>query len=153
MADVDPPAADEQPDPRWTWSRPQRRVLVAFLLILCPVLALRYACNTQYVPDPPPPRGPRYDEVADKIDLNTADVGTLSALPMIGDKRAQDIVDYRESQKAKDPARVVFTRPEDLLMIRGFGRASVETLRPYLMFPATRPSTTTTTATTTRTGL
>jgi hypothetical protein len=133
-----------QAEPAWTWTRPQRRVLVLGLLVLCPALALRYACNRAYVPDPPPAQGPRYDEVADKIDPNTADVASLAALPMIGDKRAQDIVNYRERRKASEPGRVVFTRPEDFLPIRGFGRASVETLRPYLLFPpavppATRP--------------
>ena len=134
--------ADDRRQPAWTWSRPQRRVLGVFLLLLCPVLAIRYACNRAYVPDPPPPRGPRYEEVADKLDPNTADVAALSALPLIGEKRAQDIVAYREARRAGVPDRIVFTRPEDLLMIRGFGQASMETLRPYLMFPAsptTRP--------------
>ncbi len=126
----------------WTWTYPQRRVLVALLAILCPIFALRYACNRAYVPDPPPPHGPRYDEVADKIDPNTADVATLSALPMIGDRRARDIIDFRESRLARAPGELAFESPEDLLLIKGFGRASVETLRPYLVFqPDSRPST------------
>jgi hypothetical protein len=124
----------------WAWTRPQRRVLVLLLLILCPALLVRYACNTAYIPDPPPPHGPRYDEVADKIDPNTADVATLAALPMLGDKRAQDIVEYRERKRAAEPERIVFRRPEDLAAIKGFGRASIDTLRPYLHFPsADRP--------------
>lgn len=144
--DVGPDQRDEDArrddsSPAWTWSAPQRRVLTLLLAILCPVLAIRYACNSACVSDPPPARGPRYGEVADRIDPNTADVATLSALPMIGEKRAQDIVDYRESQKTSDPNGAVFTKPEDLLMIRGFGRASVETLRPYLAFPTTAPTT------------
>jgi hypothetical protein len=126
----------------WTWTRPQRRVLVALLAVLCPVFALRYACNRAYVPNPPPPHGPRYDEVADRIDPNTADLATLSALPMIGDRRAQDIIDFRDSRRTGSSDQPVFKSPEDLLRIRGFGRASVETLRPYLLFPPqSRPST------------
>jgi hypothetical protein len=117
-------------------------VLVALLLILCAVFAVRLGCNRAYVSDPPPPRGPRFDEVADRIDPNTADLATLSALPMIGERRAQDIIDYRERRLAREPGRTVFTRPEDLLRIKGFGQASVENLRPYLMFPpASQPST------------
>ena len=129
--------------PGCTWTPPQRRVLIALLAVLCVVFGVRAACNRAYVPDPPPARGPRYDEVADRIDPDTADVGTMSALPMIGEKRAQDIVDYRESRRARRPGERVFNAPEDLLQIRGFGRATVELLRPHLLFPvpATRSST------------
>ena len=127
----------------WTWTPAQRRVLIALLASLCLVFGIRSACNRAYVPDPPPVRGPRYDEVADRIDPDTADVGTMSALPMIGEKRAQDIVDYRESRRARRPGERVFNAPEDLLQIHGFGRATVELLRPHLLFPppATRPTT------------
>ena len=133
---------DDEPRHAWTWTRSQRRVLAAFLLVLCPVLGVRYACNRAHVPDPPPPQGPRYHEVADRIDPNTADAASLAALPMIGEKRAQDIVDFRDARRTRAPDRPVFARPEDLLQIKGFGQASVETLRPYLLFPeppATRP--------------
>jgi hypothetical protein len=126
----------------WIWTRSQRRVLIALLLMLCPVFAFRYACNRAYVSDPQPAQGPRYDEVVDKIDPNIADVPTLSALPMIGEKRAQDIVDYRGIRRLKTPGGTVFTRVEDFLLIPGFGRASVETLRPYLMFTPTTQSAT-----------
>jgi hypothetical protein len=138
-------ATETQDEPRrpWTWTRPQRRVLATFLLALSPVLLARYACNLAHVPDPPPAEGPRFHEVADKLDPNTADAASLAALPMIGDKRAADIVEHREARRASMPQRPVFTRPEDLLQIKGFGAASVETLRPHLMFPAAEtPSTT-----------
>ena len=132
---------DEQAEtrPSWTWTAPQRRVLVALLGLTCPALALRYACNSAYIPDPPPARGPRYDEVADKLDPNTADAASLAALPSIGEKRAQDIVEHRERRRAAEPGKPPVSRPEDLLLIRGFGRASVETLRPYLLFPPAIP--------------
>jgi hypothetical protein len=120
-------------------------VLVALLAALCLMFSLRYACNRAYVPDPPPTRGPRYDEVADRIDPDIADVGTLSALPMIGEKRAQDIVEYRETRRARRPGQRVFNTPEDLLQIRGFGRATIELLRPHLLFPAPAPATRSTT--------
>lgn len=122
-------------NPSWTWTLPQRRVLLALLAVLLPVLALRYACNPAYVPDPQPPYPARYEELADKIDPNAADLATLTALPMIGEKRARDIIEYREQRRAGAPDRPAFTAVEDLLRIKGFGTASVETLRPYLIFP------------------
>jgi hypothetical protein len=129
--------------PSWTWSASQRRVLVVFLAILCISFSIRRGCNRTYVSDPPPVRGPRYDEVMDRIDPDTADVSTLSALPMIGEKRAQDIYDFREARRVKRPGERVFNKPEDLLLIRGFGRATIELLRPHLMFPVPATSTST----------
>ena len=132
----------EDQQPAWTWTLGQRRALLVILFGLIVYLSIRLALNRAYVSDPPPPHGPRYDEVADKIDPNTADVPTLAALPLIGEKRAQQIVDYREKRKAQSPGRVVFRSEDDLLLIKGFGKASVETLRPYLIFPSTTQPTT-----------
>lgn len=128
-------ADDARVGSRFAWTLPQRRVLLALLTILLPVLALRYACNPAYVADPQPPYPARYEELADRIDLNTADLATLSALPTIGEKKAQEVIDFRDDRLARAPGRPVFTAPEDLLRIRGFGASTVETLRPYLIFP------------------
>jgi len=78
----------DREDPSFTWTLPQRRVLLALLAVLLPVLAIRYACNPAYVADPQPPYPSRYEELADRIDPNTADLATLSALPTIGERRA-----------------------------------------------------------------
>lgn len=130
----------EDQQPAWTWTPGQRRALLALLIGLVIYLGIRRAANRAYVPDPPPPHGPRYDEVVDKIDPNTADVATLAALPLIGEKRARQIVDFRERRLAQFPDRPAFRSEDDLLLIRGFGAASLETLRPYLIFPSTQPS-------------
>jgi hypothetical protein len=127
----------EDHQPAWTWTLGQRRALLALLFGLIIYLGFRLYFNQAYVPDPPPPHGPRYDEVVDKIDPNTADVATLAALPLIGEKRARQIVEYREKRRAQSPGRAVFRSEDDLLLIRGFGKASLDTLRPYLIFPAT----------------
>lgn len=126
----------------WLWTRSQRRFLIALVLVLCAVFTGRYLFNRAYVNDPQPVRGPRYDEVVDKVDPNVSDVAALSALPLIGERRAQDIIDFREASRAERPGEIVFAKMEDLLKIRGFGRASVETLKPYLMFPPTTQSAT-----------
>jgi hypothetical protein len=130
----------EDQQPAWTWTLGQRRALLVLLFGLIAYLSFRLAVNRAYVPDPPTPHGPRYGEVADKIDPNTADVATLAALPMLGEKRAQQIIDFREKRRAQSPGRVVFRSADDLLLIRGFGAASLETLRPYLIFPTTQPT-------------
>ena len=134
--------ADVRVEPRFAWTLPQRRVLLVLLGVLLPVLALRYACNPAYVADPQPPYPARYEELADRIDPNVADLPTLAALPTIGERKARDLIDYRETRAARDPDRRPFARVEDLLNIRGFGASTVETLRPYLVFPqpASAPS-------------
>jgi hypothetical protein len=131
----------EDQQPAWTWTLGQRRALLVLLFSLIIYLGVRLALHRSYVPDPPPPHGPRYGEVVDKIDPNTADAATLAALPMIGEKRAQQIVEFREKRRAQNPDRLVFRSEDDLLLIKGFGAASVETMRPYLIFPSTQPAT------------
>ena len=130
-----------------TWSYSQRRVLLVLLSILCVALIVRYALNPVYVSDPQPAVPARYGELADKIDPNTADWQALAALPGIGERRARDIVAYRERVRGGDPSRVVFDAPGDLLYVKGVGAAMVSALQPFLVFPpstapATRRSTT-----------
>ena len=107
-------------------------------------LVIRLMLNPAYVSDPQPLRPSRYDELADKIDPNTADWQTLAALPALGERRAKTIVEYRESFVKQHPERLAFEEPEDLLLVRGIGNAMLATLRPYMLFPsdaAAQPST------------
>jgi competence protein ComEA len=94
-----------------------------------------------YVTEPPPPRAARYDDLADRLDPNTATWRELAVLPAIGERRAKDIIAYREEFIARRGGRVAFAKPEDLLQIKGIGPAMVQTLRPYLTFAATQPAT------------
>lgn len=125
---------------RLTWSRAQRRVIVILMSLLLAYLTARAALHRRYVPDPQPPLGARSNELASRIDPNTADWNTLAALPQIGEKRAKEIVAYRERHARTNPAARAFDKPEDLMKIRGFGRAMVEHMRPYLVFPTTQPA-------------
>ena len=104
-------------------------------------LAIRWWLNPMYVSDPQPRDPPRAIELADRIDPNTADAATLAALPMIGEKRARDIVGYRERFLKDNPGKVAFQRPQDLYRIRGFGVAIVAQIQPYLLFPDKAPAT------------
>jgi len=123
------------------WNARQRGVLIAFVLILCLVLLVRLASNRGYISNPQPEKPVRFDELADKLDPNVATWQELSVLPQIGEKRAKEIIAYREDYLSRNQASVTFTRAEDLLKVRGFGVAMVATVRPYLTFPSTRPAT------------
>lgn len=131
--------------PRYGWTESQRRVLLVLLTVFLVFLTARYACNRMYVSDPQPETGPRYNDLADRIDPNTSDWQTLAALPGIGEAKARDIVAYRERKRAeaRDPNLVVFDAPGDLLYIRGIGPALVEAMKPHLLFPPApnRPAT------------
>jgi DNA uptake protein ComE-like DNA-binding protein len=121
------------------WSPPQRRALFVLLAGLWVLIAVRYACNPSYVSDPQPLVPSRYEELADRIDPNTADWQTLAALPAIGEKRARQIVAYREQFAAQHPGEVAFRSVEDLHRIKGVGRAMTSSLRPFLIFPSSEP--------------
>lgn len=128
------------------WTGSQRRVLLALLACLLVYLVVRLILNPAYVSDPQPVKPSRYDELADRIDPNTADWQTLAALPALGEKRAKTIIEYRESFVKEHPDHLAFEEPEDLLLVRGIGNAMLATLRPYMLFPsddaATQPVTT-----------
>ena len=65
----------------------------------------------------------------EKIDLNTADQYDLRRLPGIGEKRAQDIVDYRE-------AHGPFQSVEELDNVEGIGEGILSGLRDYVTVDA-----------------
>lgn len=120
----------------WAWSLSQRRALIALLSIFFVVLCIRYALNREYLPDPQPAQGWRYNELASRIDPNVADWHTLAAVPGLGEKRAKEIVAYRARLRTSNPDAVAFHAPTDLRHIRGIGAATVSNLRPYLVFPS-----------------
>ncbi len=129
--------------PLEVWTGSQRGVLIALLGCLLTYLVVRSLLNPIYVSDPQPARPPRYDDLADRIDPNTADWQSLAALPGLGEKRAKTILEYREAFTTKNPGHPAFGEPEDLLLVHGIGDAMLATLRPYLMFPPPPNSTTT----------
>jgi DNA uptake protein ComE-like DNA-binding protein len=119
---------------------PQRGVLIVLVLILSVVLLVRLYHNRAYVSDPQPASPARFDELADRLDPNTATWQELAVLPQIGEVRARAIVAYRQNALAQGQP-LAFTREEDLMNISGIGPATVATLRPYLQFPPTQPAT------------
>ena len=78
--------------------------LLVLLTVLCLGLGIRYACNPAFVSDPQPERPARYGDLADRVDPNTADLNTLTAIPNLGEKRAEAIIEFREDAPASTPA-------------------------------------------------
>ena len=58
------------------------------------------------------------------LNLNTATAGQLDQLPGVGEKAAARIIDHRK----KTP----FTRPEELVKVKGFGKKKFEKLKGHL---------------------
>ena len=123
------------------WTAPQRRMIIGIVIALCFFGFLKLFFNNAYVSNPQPAVPSHANDLADRFDPNTADAATLAVLPLIGDKRAADIVAYRERFTREHPGQVAFNSVEDLMKIRGIGTATVDQIRPYLIFPSTQPTT------------
>ncbi|WP_428936874.1 ComEA family DNA-binding protein [Fontivita pretiosa] len=126
------------------WTAPQRGVLMVLLAAMLVWLGIRLVLDPVYVSDPQPAWPARAGELEDRIDPNVADWQTLAALPVIGEKRARQIVAFREQYLAANPGRRAFQQPQDLLRIKGIGPAMLTQIEPYLIFGATtQPATST----------
>ena len=123
------------------WTSPQRRVIIGIVIALCFFGFVKLFFNRAYVSNPQPVVPSHANDLADKFDPNTADAATLAVLPLIGDKRAADIVAYRDRYTTEHPGEIAFKRIEDLMKIRGIGSATLDQIRPYLLFPTTAPTT------------
>jgi competence ComEA-like helix-hairpin-helix protein len=66
-----------------------------------------------------------------QVDINAADLPELIMLPGIGDTLAHRIIDFR---KKNGP----YTKPDDLMEVRGIGIKIMERLRPYVLTGETK---------------
>jgi DNA uptake protein ComE-like DNA-binding protein len=119
----------------WLWTRRQRVVLATAVLVLAGWGLWRSFRAPLEVGDPPAVVGDRAAQLATRIDPNTADWAAWAALPLIGEKRAKEIVAFREAWQGEHPGEVAFGKLEDLMRVKGIGRATIATLEPYLIFP------------------
>jgi competence protein ComEA len=91
------------------------------------------AVNTSALPqntEPPQPNttpAPTAAPQSAKVNINTASVQELQALPYIGQVKARAIADYRAQHGA-------FLSAEELLEVKGIGPATLERIRAYLIF-------------------
>ena len=72
-----------------------------------------------------PAAGVTGSENTEKINLNTATVADLTTISGIGEKRANDILAYRDSQGG-------FSSVDDLNNVSGIGDKTLENIRPYI---------------------
>ena len=66
-----------------------------------------------------------------QVDLNHATVSDLEALPGIGPRLAQRVIEHRD-------ARGPFAKVEDLRQVKGIGRKKFDRLRPHVLVTNTR---------------
>lgn len=124
------------------WTMSQRRALIVLCVALSIYIGIRYLTHRRHVPDPQPITPELAGDLQDKIDPNQADAATLAVLPLIGEKRAADIVAFREQFRREHPQNIPFKDLHDLARVRGIGPSTLMQMKPFLIFPATRPSTT-----------
>jgi competence ComEA-like helix-hairpin-helix protein len=124
----------ERPDPVPA-APSQLRGLMVLLGILITILFARLALNSKTVPEFKSSEPSASDQLADRMDPNTASEAELAAIPELGEKRAQAIVEFRERFQSRHPNQFAFHRLSDLEQISGIGAATAETMGPYLIFP------------------
>lgn len=113
----------------------QRRGLSCILAMLLIVFAIRLMMNRQTVPDSQPGEAPLADQLADRLDPNTASGAELAAISRLGEIRAAAIVEYRRRFLAAHPGQEAFRSLADLQRVKGIGPATAEMLAPSLVFP------------------
>ena len=117
------------------WTPSQRRGLLVVLGVLITVLAIRLSMQRMTVGEPEQ-QGPAADQLADRLDPNTATAAELAAIPHLGEGHAAAIVEFRERYVREHPGRAAFQRLSDLQQVRGIGAATAELMQPYLSFPS-----------------
>lgn len=117
----------------------QERLVLIFLVAALATGAAVKALRGERAPAAPRPTEVEFDlaepkppldaaalvEIAEKINVNVADVAELCELPGVGPCYAGRIVEYREEHGP-------FEEPEDLLAVDGIGPKTVEKLKPYV---------------------
>lgn len=116
------------------WTLSQRKALLAMCLAGAVFLAVELHRQPTDLTDPAPDQSPRADEIQDRLNPNTADADDLAAIPNLGEKRAAEIVEYRENFLRQHPKSLAFRSLNDLDRLKGFGPATEANLAPYLVF-------------------
>ena len=96
------------------------RVFIGFLAFMLVVCSFAYAADQATTQNA---TGPKYEGV---LNVNTATIEELIMLPGIGEKTAQNIVEYC---KVNGP----FTLVNNLINVEGIGEKKLEQIKPYIV--------------------
>lgn len=95
-------------------------------LALCAgILFLAVPATAAPLPVPGQAQDAEAEPSGERVNLNTATAAELEALPGIGPRTAELIIEYREEEGP-------FTKVEDLMNIRGIGERTFLRLRPLI---------------------
>lgn len=97
-------------------SSKNRVSMIAAVLVALSVASVAQAEMGKQAGDPGPSQG--------VVNVNTATAEQLALLPGVGPSRAQSIIEARQ--------RRPFRRVNELIRVRGIGRATLQRLRPYV---------------------
>jgi competence protein ComEA len=104
------------------------RTALSLGALVCLALATPHAVFAQ---KPPSTRSAAKSAVAGTVNINTASATDLQALPGIGAKTAERIVEYRQKNGP-------FKKVEDLMNVRGIGEKNFLKLKPQLTVGAAK---------------
>ncbi len=116
------------------WTARQRTALIGLLAIMLAILAAGWWRNPTTIPADFEGDGALVTDSAGRIDPNVASASELAALPTIGPGRAAAIIEYRRAWRASRGDSPAFSSADDLANVKGIGPATVEQLRPWLVF-------------------
>jgi competence protein ComEA len=104
------------------------------ILVAAVVVTLAVAAQAQGAQDAPRAAATTTAAAATPLNLNSASVAQLEALPGIGRATAERIVEYRQKNGA-------FKKAEDLMNVRGIGEKNFLKLKPLVIVPTPRTAT------------
>jgi len=113
--------SEPQPKDILLWTRAYRIAAVTAVILLVCITAGGIRASRKAAPLVEPER----------INPNTAPLGSLVRLPGIGKARALDILHYRQVNAEFE---IVFESPGDLQAIRGIGPKTADNIAPWLEF-------------------
>ncbi len=132
-----PPERKRRGLSQWGFSRVEERALYILIGLVILGGAARYWRNHQFaqrieiwsaaVDSAASEKPAAVPEIPAAININTASAAELTSLPGIGPVRAQAIVDFRNK-------RGRFSKPADLLDVKGLGPKTLANITPYLHF-------------------
>lgn len=102
-----------------------KKTSVSIMIIFCVMAILGFAAPEAGAAD----QAVFTKAKAGKINLNQATAAEISALPGLGDKKAEAIVEYRTQNGP-------FASVEDLIKVKGIGEKLLEKIKPMIVVEA-----------------